>query len=171
MVEQIEYELLKKLDKIEIRRYPSFLIAKVDGYGDNGFNVLFDFISGKNNLTSEISMTAPVISQEIKMTAPVLSEGGSIAFVLPSKYSIESVPKPIDERVKIIKIAKRTIAALRFSGLWSTSLFNKKSEQLLKHLAEEKIKTKGNIFAMRYSSPFTPSFLRKNEVALEVEIP
>ena len=114
MVEQLQYELLKKLDKIEIRRYPSFLIAKVDGYGDNGFNILFEFISGKNNLTSEISMTAPVISQEIKMTAPVLSEGGSIAFVLPSKYSIESVPKPIDERVKIIKIAKRTIAALRF---------------------------------------------------------
>jgi len=171
MVEQIEYELLKKLDKIEIRRYPSFLIAKVEGYGDNGFNILFEFISGKNNSTSEISMTAPVISQEIEMTAPVLSEGGSIAFVMPSKYSIESVPKPIDDRVKIIKIAIRTVAALRFSGRWSTSLFNKKSAQLLDRLAKEKIKTKGNIFSMRYSSPFTPSFLRRNEVAIEIEKP
>ena len=171
MVEQIEYELLKKLDKIEIRRYPSFLIAKVDGYGDNGFNILFEFITGKNNSTSEISMTAPVISQEIKMTAPVLSEGGSIAFVMPSKYSIESVPKPVDDRINIIEMPKRTLAVLRFSGRWSTSLFNKKSAQLLDRLDQEKIKTKGNIFSMRYSSPFTPSFLRRNEVAIEIEKP
>jgi hypothetical protein len=170
MVEQIEFEELKKIGNIEIRKYPSFLIAKVDGYGDGGFNILFQFISGKNNSTSEISMTAPVISQEIEMTAPVLSEGGSIAFVMPSKYSLESVPKPVDNRINIIEIPKRTIAVLRFSGRWSTSSFNKKSKQLLAQLAKAKISAKGKVFSMRYSSPFTPWFLRRNEVAIEVEL-
>lgn len=170
MVEQIEFAVIKKLDTIEIRKYPSFLIAKVDGYGDRGFNILFQFISGKNNANSEISMTAPVISQEIEMTAPVLSEAGSIAFVMPSKYSMESVPKPFDDRIKIVEIPKRTIAVIRFSGRWSNSLFNKKSELLLEQLAKEKIRTLGNIFSMRYSSPFTPWFLRRNEVAIEVEL-
>ena len=170
MVEQIEFEGLKKIGNVEIRRYPSFLIAKVDGYGDGGFNILFQFISGKNNSTSEISMTAPVISQEIEMTTPVLSEGGSIAFVMPSKYSLESVPKPVDDRINIVEIPKRTLAVLRFSGRWSTSLFNKKSRQLLEQLCKEKISIIGTVFSMRYSSPFTPSFLRRNEVAIEVEI-
>ena len=170
MVEKIEFEELKKIGNVEIRRYPSFLIAKVDGYGDGGFNILFKFISGKNNSTSEISMTAPVISQEIEMTEPVLSEGGSIAFVMPSKYSMESVPKPVDDRIKLVEIPKRTIGVLRFSGRWSTSSFNKKSKQLLEQLAKEKIKTFGTVFSMRYSSPFTPWFLRRNEVAIEVKL-
>jgi hypothetical protein len=170
MVEQLSYEILKKTGSIEIRQYNSFLIAKVDGYGDGGFNILFQFISGKNSATSEISMTAPVISQEIEMTAPVLSEGGSIAFVMPSKYSMKSVPKPVDDRINIVEIPKRTIAVLRFSGRWSNSSFNKKSKQLLNHLGKEKIKTIGTIFSMRYSSPFTPWFLRRNEVAIKVKL-
>ena len=83
MVEQINYEVIRKIGKIEFRRYPKIIIAKVDNYGDGGFNILFQYISGKNNASSEIAMTAPVISQEIAMTAPVLSEGGSIAFDAP----------------------------------------------------------------------------------------
>ncbi len=170
MVEQIDFEVLKKIGNIEIRRYPSYLIAKVDGYGDGGFNILFKFISGENISTSKISMTAPVISQEIEMTTPVLSEGGSIAFVMPSKYSLESVPKPVDDRINIVEIPKRTLAVLRFSGRWSASLFNNKSKQLLEQIGKEKINIIGTVFSMRYSSPFTPSFLRRNEVAIEVEI-
>jgi hypothetical protein len=30
------------------------------------------------------------------------------------------------------------------------------------------LKTIGNIFTMLYNPPFTPSFLRRNEVAIEV---
>ena len=168
MVEQLNYEVLKKINDIEIRHYDSFIIAKVDGYGDRGFNILFNFISGKNTATSEIAMTAPVISQEIAMTSPVLSERESIAFVMPSKYSLNTLPKPIDKRIKIIEIPERIIAALKFSGRWTTSLFNKKSQQLLTSLNKEKIKVKGVVFTMRYSSPFTPWFLRRNEVAVEI---
>jgi hypothetical protein len=170
MVEQLTFKLLKTIDSIEIRRYNSFIVAKVDGLGDRGFNILFQFISGKNTATAEIKMTAPVISEEIEMTAPILSEKESIAFVMPKKYSLNTLPKPIDERIKIIEMPKRTIAVLRFSGRWSTSLFNKKSTHLMDRLSKEKIKTIGNIFSMRYSSPFTIWFLRKNEVAIEIKL-
>lgn len=170
MVEQLSFEILKKIDKIEIRKYPSFIIAKVDGFGDRGFNILFQFISGKNTATSEIQMTAPVISTEIEMTAPVLSEKESIAFVMPKKYSLNNLPKPIDERIKIVEIPARIIAALRFSGRWSSSLFKRKSKKLLETIKNENIAVKGSVFSMRYSSPFTPWFLRKNEVAIEVSL-
>lgn len=170
MVEQLTFELLKTIDNIEIRKYNSFIVAKVDGFGDTGFNILFQFISGKNTATSEIKMTAPVISEEIEMTAPVLSEKESIAFVMPKKYSLNTLPKPLDKRIKIIQIPARIIAALRFSGRWSSSLFDKKSTKLLEIVKKENISIKGPVFSMRYSSPFTPWFLRKNEVAVEISL-
>ena len=79
MVEQAKYEVLKKIGKTEIRRYPRLVIARVDGYGDGGFNLLFRFITGNNRQKSDISMTAPV-----------LSEKGSIAFIMPEGFTLET---------------------------------------------------------------------------------
>ena len=169
MVKEVKYRIIKKLGNAEIRKYGSIIIAKVDGYGDSGFNILFSYISGDNKAQKSVEMTAPVMSQNIEMTAPVLSDKDSIAFVIPEEYTLENTPKPNDERVKIMQIPPRYVAALRFSGRWTTSNFTKKSKQLLMELETEKIQTKGNIFSMRYSGPFTPWFLRRNEVALEID--
>ncbi len=116
MVKEVKYSLIKKLDNVEIRLYNSLIIARVDGYGDAGFNLLFNYISGSNTQKATLEMTAPVISQKIEMTAPVLSERDSIAFVLPEEYTLETTPKPNDERIKIQHIPERYVAALRFTG-------------------------------------------------------
>jgi effector-binding domain-containing protein len=170
MVEQAKYEVLRKIGKIEIRRYPSLVIACVDGYGDSGFNLLFRFITGNNQQKSGIAMTAPVVSEQIAMTAPVLSETGSIAFIMPEDFTLETTPEPLDDRVKIVEIPERTVAALRFSGRWSNSLFKKKSEELLAEIKNARLKLNGQVFSMRYNGPYTPWFLRRNEVAVEVEL-
>lgn len=169
MVKEVKYHLIKKLNQVEIRLYNKLIIAEVDGFGDKGFNILFNYISGDNTTQTNLEMTSPVISENIEMTSPVLSEKESIAFVLPEKYNLENTPKPNDERIEIHQIPRRHVAALRFSGRWTTPNFTKKSEQLLKELQKLKIKTKGNVFTMRYSGPFTPWFLRRNEVAIEIE--
>jgi len=129
MVEQAKYEVQKKIGKIEIRRYPRLVIARVDGYGDGGFNLLFSFITGNNRQKSDIAMTAPVVSEEIAMTAPVLSEKGSIAFIMPEGFTLETNPEPLDDRVKILELPERTVAALRFSGRWSNSIFKRKRKR------------------------------------------
>jgi hypothetical protein len=169
MVSKVKYRLDKKLGKVEIRHYGKLIIAKVNGYGDGGFNLLFDFISGNNNSTSNLEMTSPVISRSIDMTTPVLSEKESIAFVLPENYTLSNTPTPNDKRVIIEEIPERNIAALKFSGRWTSSNFKNKSKQLLEQLKKSDIKTKGNIFAMRYNGPLTPWFLRRNEVAIEIQ--
>ena len=170
MVEQAKYEILKKIGKIEIRRYPPLILAVVRGYGNGGFNMLFQFITGNNRQKSNLNMTAPVISQQIGMTAPVLSESGSIAFIMPEGFSLETTPEPLDDRVKILEVSERAVAALRFSGRWSNSLFKRKSREMLKELENAGIKTVGQVFSMRYNGPFTPWFLRRNEVAIALEM-
>ena len=75
MVKEVSYEVVKTLGRVEIRKYPRMVAAKVDGYGDGGFRLLFNFISGQNRQRSKVVMTSPVVSEKIAMTAPVLSEG------------------------------------------------------------------------------------------------
>jgi hypothetical protein len=169
MVDQTKYDVLREIGKVEIRRYPRLVVARVDGYGDGGFNLLFSFITGNNRQKSNVEMTAPVVSEEIAMTAPVLSETGSIAFVMPEGFTLETTPVPVDDRVKIVEMPERFVAALRFSGRWSNSVFKKKSKELLEELNKAKIKTAGNVFSMRYNAPFVPWFMRRNETAVPIE--
>jgi hypothetical protein len=158
MVKEAKYRLIKILDKVEIRLYKNLIIAGVAGYGDGGFDLLFNYISGNNTTKANL-----------EMTSPVLSEKDSIAFVMPEEYTLENTPKPNDERIKIQQIPERHVAALKFSGRWTTSNFTKKSKQLLKELQASNIKMKRNIFTMRYSGPLTPGFMRRNEVATEID--
>jgi len=168
MVETIKYEVIRELGKVEIRRYPKIVIAKVED-PTNAFNLLYRFITGENRQQAKVKMTTPVVSQKIQMTSPVLSETGTMAFVMPAEYTLETTPEPLDRRVKITEIPARLVAALCFSGGWSESHFEKETQELLKELAKEEIKTKGNVFTMLYNPPFIPGFLRRNEVAIEVE--
>jgi len=71
--------------------------------------------------------------------------------------------------VKIAEIPARLIAALCFSGGWSEAHFEKETLELLNALSEAKIQTKGKVFTMLYNPPFIPGFLRRNEVAIEIE--
>ena len=169
MVKTIKYEVIREIGNVEIRRYPKIVVAKVED-PSNGFNLLYRFITGGNRQKAKVKMTTPVVSEEIQMTSPVLSETGTMAFVMPAEYTLESTPEPLDERVKIAEIPARLVAALCFSGGWSEAHFEKETQELLKTLAESKIKTKGNVFTMLYNPPFIPGFLRRNEVGIEVEL-
>jgi hypothetical protein len=103
------------------------------------------------------------------MTSPVFSETDTMAFVMPAEFTLESTPEPLDMRVKIAEIPARLVAALRFSGGWSETHFEKEKQELLNELVTAKIKTKGEVFTMLYNPPFIPGFLRRNEVAIEIE--
>jgi len=171
MVEIASYENLKKINGIEIRKYPKMLLAIVEGYkNDSGFNLLFNYISGDNKKQKKIPMTAPVItSEKIPMTAPVITKEEFMAFVLPSFYNEQTVPIPLDPEVKIKVQPEKIYAVLRFSGRTSRSRIQKQIEKLNQILKNENIKIKDDPILLRYNSPFTPGFLRRNEVAVEID--
>ena len=170
MNDQVPYDVIQKIENIEIRQYPEIIFAVVENnIYDSGFNLLFQYISGKNKTQSKISMTAPVItSEKIKMTAPVVTRDKYMAFPIPSSYNKDTVPIPTNPSVKIEVQPKKIMAILRFGGRTTEKRVQKYIQELITILKNHKIHINGEPILMRYNSPFTPGFLRRNEVAVEI---
>lgn len=169
-METPKYVVIRTLGDVEIRKYPALLLATARGEAGL-FSLLFNYISGANNASSKISMTAPVITPEkIAMTSPVFSDTESMSFIVPSKYTRENVPKPTDPHITITEQAEKKLAVLRFSGWGRSSTVEKKTRLLLDTLRRNNVQIMGEVILMRYDPPFTPWFLRRNEVAVEVNI-
>jgi len=184
MTVQAPYEVVRTVDGVEIRRYPELLLATVSGMDDNpSFGILFDYITGNNVKRSRLDMTAPVVSSEklamtvpvvgserIPMTAPVVTGERFFTFVMPRGYSMETLPAPADKRVRIHVQPPRDFAVLEFGGRTKTEKVDHRIKELLDILAKHGIPTRGEPFLMRYNSPFTPGFMRRNEVGIEIHL-
>jgi hypothetical protein len=168
----ILYTVKGKTGEIEFRHYPELLLATVDTDNENaGFNLLFAYISGSNKPREKIPMTTPVItSQKIPMTAPVVSDAASMSFVMPAGATREETPDPLDSRVRIVTQPERDIAVIRFSGYASPEDVDAVTSRLQEGLENAGIGTAAQPFLMRYDSPWTPGFLRRNEVAIEIRL-
>ena len=166
----IPYAVTGQSGDIEFRHYPELVLATVDTADDDaGFSLLFAYISGSNKPREKIPMTAPVItSQKIPMTAPVVSDAGSMSFVLPAGTTRDDTPDPLDNRVRIVTLPERDIAVIRFSGYAPPEDVDAATSRLQDGLKNAGIGITGQSFLMRYDSPWTPGFMRRNEVAMEI---
>ena len=182
-IEKAKYTVLEKEDGFEIRQYESQIVAEtyVEGnlkdVGNTGFRRLYDYISGDNKKKQSISMTAPVgqeaSSEKIAMTAPVSQEKTDdqwrITFLMPAEYRLETLPEPLDERVRLRKEPGRQMAAVRYSGTWSEEAYEKNKALLEAYIQKRGLKKAGVPVWARYDPPFMPWFLRRNEVLIPVE--
>lgn len=161
-LEQPDYEVVAKHGDVEFRRYAPYIVAEVTVGGDapdrQAFNILASYIFGDNSADEKMSMTAPVETR-----------GRDYAFVMEKKYSMETLPRPDDERVRLLERPARTVAVRRFSGRWSASNFAAHERLLLQHLEELGIEPAGPTEIARYNAPFTPWFLRRNEIIVAVD--
>ena len=115
-------------------------------------------------------MTAPVItSEQIPMTAPVVSDEKSMSFVMPVGKEQDEIPDPLDERVKITTQHPREMAVIRFKGYAGREDVNDVTLRLLEGLRKAGITARGQPVLMRYNPPWTPGFLRHNEIAIEIQ--
>jgi len=138
-IEKPHYKLIETYKNIELREYDPYITAQVSVSAKNhreaasqGFGALANFIFGNNTSSEKISMTAPVAAQEksekIAMTAPVTVTGENIftvAFSMPSRYTMDTLPKPNNERINTIQNPKKMMAAIRFSGVFQQNNFDK----------------------------------------------
>ena len=183
-VEEPAYEVLEAAENFELRRYVSYVVAEVEvdaGFeaaGNRAFRVLADYIFGNNVSRTKMAMTAPVTQragERMAMTAPVTqsgSEGGYVvAFVLPAGYTLDSAPEPVNPAVRLRRVPPRLVAARRYRGRWTEGRFREEESALRAALADAALPVTGATEYARYDPPFMPSFLRRNEVLLEVSPP
>jgi len=170
MVEKISYNVIKSFPSFEIRSYPPLLVASINVVDEDiSFRKLFNYISGKNQSRKKIAMTSPVLtSEKIPMTSPVLSKGNKMMFALPKLYTEKTVPQPLDSDISIDIIPKRIVAVLRFRGISTKKLIDKQKIILMDSILKEQYIPHGEVFLMRYNSPFMPGFFRRNEIAIEI---
>lgn len=180
-----KYSVVQRLGEVEVRDYPGFIVAETTVSGERGaagneaFGRLGGYIFGNNRSKAKIAMTAPVMQEpqreKLAMTSPVTqtgsAEGWVVQFMMPSQYTLETLPTPTDARVTLRQLAPRRLVALRYSGTWSEANFTEHLEALRAVVAREKLQTTGAPLWARYDPPFKPWFLRTNEILLELSPP
>ena len=162
------YKLIQKFEKFEIRDYGTVITAKTTVNSDfrtstyTGFRRVANFIFGGNDQEKKIAMTAPVITQMKS------SQSHIVHFVMPSKYSLESLPNPNLQNVEIEKEELGIIAAMRFGGWATEKRSNRYIKIFLKQLQEKNIEIVGDIRVAQYNGPTTIPPFRKNEILIPV---
>ncbi len=173
-------------DSIEIRDYAPTIVAQAEVVGPReeaisaGFRLVADYIFGNNAPQQKISMTTPVIQQaapegkKIAMTTPVIQQAAGadnkwvVQFVMPSEYTLETLPKPNKPEVKLLKVPGKKMLVIRFSGSTRDTNIAKYREQLQAYAVANTIKTVGEPVLAFYDPPWTLPFMRRNEVMLEL---
>lgn len=183
-IEQAKYKVLEVDENFELRFYePRVLVeteveSSMEDAGNKAFRKLFNYISGNNQSKTEIAMTIPVSqeknSEQIEMTTPVSQEsstkGWKVSFLLPQKYTISTAPSPLNPEVYLREIPKQYVVAVQYSGRWKESTYTEHLEKLFDWMKAKNFSPNGNPSWARYNSPWTPWFLRKNEILIPVLI-
>lgn len=167
MVKSVPYEVVKHLGDAELRRYGDMTLATVyDMDDEEAFQLLFQYITGNNEGKTKLPMTSPVVSRSGEPADP--NSEWMMAFVLPSDVSFSEAPKPSDPRVVLETKEGGLFAVMRFRGRAGGVDVLGRTEDLKAELKEADYVMDGRPFLMRYNSPFTPGFMRHNEVAVRV---
>lgn len=184
--EEPEFTLISQENAIEVREYQPKIIASVEVEGDfddassKGFKLLADYIFGNNLLNGEaqkISMTAPVemtpLAEDIVMTSAIMksevNHKWQVNFVMPKEYSLDTLPRPNNEQVKIIEIPKEKYAVIVFSGLVRDSSYSEKAQLLNDFILTKNFTQLEAIKIARYNPPWTLPFFRRNELMVKIK--
>jgi hypothetical protein len=179
-----------KLDKpsglIEIRDYPALVVAEVTTKGDRraavnaGFSPLAGYIFAKERpqagVQGKIPMTAPVMQsrEAIAMTAPVTQSATSdkgdwvVRFVMPSKYTLQTLPVPAGADVRLNTVPAQRRAVIRFSGRATDASIAEQEALLRAWMTANGLMIVGSATYAYYNPPFYPPPLMRNEVMFDV---
>jgi hypothetical protein len=183
--EEPEYQVVRELADIEVRQYAAYAVAEVvvpgpaGEAGNQAFPILAGYIFGKNKGERKFAMTAPVtqaaVPVKLEMTAPVTQTaapgGFLVQFVLPKGVTAASAPEPLDARVQLREVLPSQVAVIRYSGFWSESNYGEHLAKLQAALRAADLAWEGAPVYSRYNAPFTPWFMRRNEIWLQLASP
>ena len=181
-VETPDYRVVEGDGAFEIRDYPALVVAETTRSGERrealsaGFGPLARYIFAKERGGEKIAMTAPVTQQrpeKIAMTAPVTQSptgdgDWSVRFIMPSGYSLDALPEPGTSDVRLLEVPARRRAAVGFSGSTTDAAIAEQEAALRAWMSARNLIPEGPAVYAYYNDPFTPGFLRRNEVIIDI---
>ena len=173
-LEEPKYQIIKSNKNYEIRKYKDRLAVEVEySNEDSGFRYLFNYISGENTSLEKISMTVPVTqSVKIDMTAPVTQTTKDdkmlMQFFLPSKFTLDTAPKPTNKKVRLVVLKGDYYAVIKYSGRVTNKNFQKHYKELKEYLIKDNINFVEPAIKATFDGPFTLPILRRNEVMMKI---
>lgn len=188
VTEQQRYTVVAVHPGFEVRRYDGHVVAEMivegshEDAGSRAFRSLVGYIGGRNHTGRSVAMTAPVLQQaaagrRMAMTAPVVQrEGGRpgshiVGFVMPADETLETLPEPDDPRVTLRAVPVELAAVLRYSGRWAQAGYEERAARLQRAITDTGLRASGQPQWARFDPPWTPWFLRRNEVLVPVAAP
>lgn len=192
-LETVKFKVVSRNDQYEIRELEPYFVAETTmpgkyGFDLNGasqsFNVLAEYLFGKNSANEAMEMTTPVLTRRTEsdgetmdMTTPVITkrmedqDKWKMSFLMPSKYG-SNLPLPKNSAVTIKEVPGRTMAVVAFSGfVTDEDVMHREStlRNALKNDSQYKVKSGASVEVAQYNPPFTLPFTRRNEISLQVE--
>ncbi|MGV0644560.1 SOUL family heme-binding protein [Mycolicibacterium sp. XJ879] len=165
--EEPHYVGTRLTDDVEIRKYGPRIAAETTVTADEdraryiGFRRLAGYIFGGNHREETIAMTAPVAQARD-------GEHSTIRFYMPSKWTLDTLPTPDGDEVRLVTVPGGTVAVLRFSGDRSAQAVAARTKELSETLRANGIEVTGPAQSWFYDPPWTVSFRRRNEIAIPV---
>lgn len=165
MTEIQQYQVLQSLPGFELRNYADHLLVtkpmpgSMSSAGSAAFGYLARYIGGENAEQKQIAMTAPVLQRKS-------DAGFDVSFVMPAEMT--EAPAPLRDGMRVERVAGKLVAAKSFSGAASDELFQRKAAQLMQAIEQAGFVATEQVQYARYNGPWTPPFLRRNEVLVAV---
>ena len=187
MTEEQKYVVDKTFPEFEIRRYEACVLADVtvsadfQSAGSIAFRSLIGYISGSNEPNKKIAMTSPVIQEsdsspssiKIAMTSPVIQEASRnsqvVSFVMPAGMTLGEMPLPTNAKVSLRQLPEQLVAVSRFTGRWTEAAYDRQLAQLKQQLNVSGFTETGSPRFARFDPPWTPWFMRRNEIQIPIE--
>ncbi len=176
-LEQPKYQSLEKDAEYELRLYRPMLVAEVVVEGDltsagkEGARLVKQYIFREGpNASLDTKKQA---SEQISMTLPVTMEAKSkstyrLHFVMPSSYTLDTLPKSADPRVTVRAIPEQKIASIRFSKFSTEANVAEQTSLLMNWMDKKGLVANGAPQFARYDPPSVPPLLRRSEILISV---
>lgn len=181
-VEQAKYKVIESYGNIEVRDYPAMIIAEVEVSGNRdesinqGFKIIADYIFGNNIIQKEVENKSEVpqkFSEKIAMTAPVMQQNykksWKIRFVMPSSYTLQTLPKPNNPKVILKKVENKKYITIKFSGLASEETLKENLSILNNFIKSHNLRVLSSEVYAFFNPPWTLPPLRRNEIMIEIK--
>jgi predicted transcriptional regulator YdeE len=100
-----------------------------------------------------------------------LAKQWRIHFVMPSRYTLASIPKPKNSLVSLREIPSKHYAVLQYSGFNTMARVQTKTQELMDWALKRSLTVMGTPQLSRYDPPWTLPMFRRNEIMVEISAP